>query len=299
MRTINDKKVLCVYHKDCMDGISSAYIVDERLGKYNNITFLAMQYGEDFFNEFEKTEDNIKTFDEVIVVDFCLQIEEYKILESFVDHITILDHHKTAIKVVEELQENKIYTIVFDMNISGALVTFDYFNMQEFGYNRLPFEYISDRDIWAWKLKNSKEVSEAAMVTVEPNNLISFNDFYCNWNLFSLVKTGSILLAKTDQVVSSKIKLSKLTQTSIRGIDVLMTNATNNISEIGNGICLEHGKISCMYFILPDGKVIFSLRSIDTLKDASEIAKSYGGGGHRNACGFEGNLKLLQEFLGI
>lgn len=44
-------------------------------------------------------------------------------------------------------------------------------------------------------------------------------------------------------------------------------------------ICIYHGNCA-------DGR-IFSLRSTDAGADVSEIAKRYGGGGHRNASGFK------------
>jgi oligoribonuclease NrnB/cAMP/cGMP phosphodiesterase (DHH superfamily) len=81
------------------------------------------------------------------------------------------------------------------------------------------------------------------------------------------------------------------------GFEVLMLNATENISEIGNAICLKYNVPAMMYFILETGEVIFSLRSTDDLHDVSKIAKAYSGGGHRNACGFKGDLNLLGMFL--
>lgn len=41
-----------------------------------------------------------------------------------------------------------------------------------------------------------------------------------------------------------------------------------------------------LYWDTPDGRV-FSLRSTDGGMDVSEIAKGYGGSGHRNASGFK------------
>ena len=41
---------------------------------------------------------------------------------------------------------------------------------------------------------------------------------------------------------------------------------------------------------------VFSLRSTDDGMDVSEIAKQYGGGGHRNAAGFTVSLDRAREF---
>lgn len=47
----------------------------------------------------------------------------------------------------------------------------------------------------------------------------------------------------------------------------------------------DHGVAAC-YWDTPNGRV-FSLRSTEDGPDVSEIAKSYGGGGHKNAAGFQ------------
>ena len=41
------------------------------------------------------------------------------------------------------------------------------------------------------------------------------------------------------------------------------------------------------WFRRADGRIQYSLRSRDDRMDVSEIAKKFGGGGHRNAAGFE------------
>jgi uncharacterized protein len=49
------------------------------------------------------------------------------------------------------------------------------------------------------------------------------------------------------------------------------------------------------YWDTPRGRV-FSLRSTDSGIDVSEIAKLYGGGGHRNASGFRVSYQQAQTF---
>jgi len=49
------------------------------------------------------------------------------------------------------------------------------------------------------------------------------------------------------------------------------------------------------YWDTPKGRV-FSLRSSDDGADVSEVAKQYGGGGHRNASGFTVSFAQAQAF---
>jgi len=54
--------------------------------------------------------------------------------------------------------------------------------------------------------------------------------------------------------------------------------------------------LACIVYLKPTGKVKCSLRSINTKQDVEIIATSFGGGGHRNAAGFE---MSLDEFMGL
>ena len=51
----------------------------------------------------------------------------------------------------------------------------------------------------------------------------------------------------------------------------------------------ERVEVAIMYTIFPDGGLLFSVRSTRDF-DASVIAKSWGGGGHKSACGFKGRI---------
>ena len=83
-------------------------------------------------------------------------------------------------------------------------------------------------------------------------------------------------------------------------IEFKAINVTENISELGNEICIEYNKPALMYFITQDMKVICSLRSINELSDVSKVATTFGGGGHRNASGFTVNLQtFIQDILKI
>ena len=59
---------------------------------------------------------------------------------------------------------------------------------------------------------------------------------------------------------------------------------------------MANGKpFAACYWDTPKGRV-FSLRSSDDGADVSEVAKQYGGGGHRNASGFTVSFAQAQAF---
>ena len=62
------------------------------------------------------------------------------------------------------------------------------------------------------------------------------------------------------------------------------------------GHLLANGEpFAACYWDTPTGRV-FSLRSTDDGLDVSEIAKKYGGGGHRNASGFRVAYERCADF---
>jgi nanoRNase/pAp phosphatase (c-di-AMP/oligoRNAs hydrolase) len=73
-----------------------------------------------------------------------------------------------------------------------------------------------------------------------------------------------------------------------------------NCSEIGNELA-KTNDVSLTWFERGDGITQFSLRSIGDI-DVSTIAKEFGGGGHKNAAGFQMEYKegrvLVDKILG-
>ena len=70
------------------------------------------------------------------------------------------------------------------------------------------------------------------------------------------------------------------------GHSVLVANATVLYSDIA-GELAKGRPFGAVYFDRADGKRQWSLRSTDEGVDVSEIAKVHGGGGHKNAAGYE------------
>jgi len=311
-------KTLVIYHKNCMDGLGSAaaYKLLFKNGTEHEVIFKAVQHGTPEKEEFLKNlSEDERDCNELVFLDFSLDKKQIIEASKVFEKIMIIDHHKTS---QEDLSDQEVLDIenlelIFDMSKSGALLTWEYVNKITPIDEDIPFifvQYIQDRDLWQWKLKDSKEFSEGLRMEIdrrkkkielnilnqEEREIQAFLDV-CFYPLEDIIGTGKILIEKTDMMVDAKTNEKKLFPVWFGDIEVLMLNATENISEIGNAICLKYNKPACMYFITETGRVVFSLRSTDDLPDASKIAKAYGGGGHRNACGFSGDLLLLNDLL--
>ncbi|QDF28951.1 DHHA1 domain-containing protein [Halarcobacter anaerophilus] len=282
---------IIVYHKNCMDGLASAFIAKDALLKKaiaheEDILTVPLQYGDEdkFFEDLAALIEQREKKLNVYFVDFSFKRDNMtKLLNiSSIEKVTVIDHHKTAFSELCDLNYDfKNFEFIYDESKSGAGLCYDYF---ESNLNKKMFAYIEDRDLWNWKLLNSKEINAYLQTFIEPNDIDSFNTEYENFDYNYSLDIGKALIKKQEQQVKSKTK--KVNTIKIQHVEFNYVNATENISEIGNEICNKYQTPALVFFVNDKKEYVCSLRSLDNLADVSEVAKSFGGGGHRNAAGF-------------
>lgn len=273
------KKVLCYYHENCVDGFMSWFIVHEiypdAIGVPYNFKPMPTQEGE---------------FDLIICVD-CVVPE----VINYNKPILIIDHHKGNLaalgKIQQYCQEKGIcLETSFTEDKSGAYLTWEWFHP----HSNVPWlvYYISDRDTWQWLLTESKEINEA--IRIVPFTLDDYLEMWQNSRMSELAKVGRVLLKQSEVAIERCLKHKHLL--TVSSLDGSYSRAFESInsqlyqSEIGNAIAQSNtDNIGLVYYI--DGQSMrCSLRSIGDV-DVSEIAKRFGGGGHKNAAGFEIPIK--------
>ncbi len=102
------------------------------------------------------------------------------------------------------------------------------------------------------------------------------------WDQF--VDAGSAILRYQARLVDSLCEAAR--EMDLDGHKVMAANTACLFSEVA-GKLAEGRPFGAAYFTRSDGKTQWSLRSRDGGVDVSEVAKKRGGGGHRNAAGFE------------
>ena len=76
----------------------------------------------------------------------------------------------------------------------------------------------------------------------------------------------------------------------------LAVNAPIHVSEVGHELANQSGTYGLVWYMGVDNRVKCSLRSNGEY-DVSAIARAFGGGGHRNAAGFEIDIQTLMGWL--
>lgn len=264
-------KTICIYHKNCFDGICAAWVVNKR---FPGIDFLPMNYG-------DPIPASLAYYNRIFMVDFSLPRDQMEFLRKSYD-IVVLDHHKTAQANCEGLD-----FCVFDMNESGASLAWKYF----FPNHELPtlVKYIKDRDLWLFKEQNSEVIN--AYIQSYPMEIgwyeKLFNDLETPEGRTTAWEVGSGINRYKQTMVQAICKNASINK---QGIPIANTSLL--FSEVGHELCKMHpAALFAIYYYdrLLDGTRQFGLRSIGDF-DVSEVAKGFGGGGHKNAAGFQMNL---------
>jgi oligoribonuclease NrnB/cAMP/cGMP phosphodiesterase (DHH superfamily) len=274
-------KTLCIYHANCADGFGAAWVVRQALGA-ENVDFHAGHYG--------KPAPDVFGLD-VIIVDFSYPLEELEILSSLARSILIIDHHKTAAEALAQLppatatfaewttSTQRVGT-VFDMERSGAGLTWDYFNP---GSPRPALiNHIEDRDLWRFKLEGTREVMAS---------VFSYPHDFDVWDAIMEISTHQHWVAGKGidrkhhkdlaELIGSNARLFNIAGYSVPTINLPPTMASDA------GHLLSEGQPFAAIYWDTDEHRKYSLRSRPEGLDVSEIAKQFGGGGHRGAAGFK------------
>lgn len=285
---------LIYYHNNCPDGWCAAYIAKT---KYPEAELKPLDHG--------LTDEQVNaliaeaTGKDVIMVDYSLRTRENNDrLAAAAKSFRILDHHKTA----QATLEGAPYA-TFDMKRSGAGLAWDYLFGKDYGTREdainksLPItrpwwvNYTEDQDLWNWALADSQEINAYLMVL--PRDIETWDGVTRHVTVQDAMR-GGIGVRKYIEYYTRSVIAEAQEGNLVFGIVSYKTAVLNipctGVSEAGNALCKNGYPISLLWYERGDGITQFSLRG-DGSVDVSAIAKSFGGGGHHNAAGFQIPLK--------
>ncbi len=254
-----------IYHADCTDGFGAAYSAWKCLG--NRAEYHACKHG---------TPPPDVAGKNVVILDFSFNNSTTKSMIEEAESLMVIDHHKSAMVELHDITNTH-----FDMSKSGAMLAWDFFHP---GKEPPKFiQYIQDRDLWKWELPYSKEF--AAAFDMIPFEFEEFEKFEDDSVFDDAVKRGSYILAYSKTVV--KKVCEKAQNRKMDGKDVMVVNASHWMSEIGSRLAPDCDFAMIWYWDHEARETKVSLRAFHDAVDVSEVAKKYGGGGHKKAAGFQ------------
>jgi hypothetical protein len=275
---------LCVYHGGCDDGFGAAFAV--HMGLQGMVELFAGAYDKP-----PPSDEKLKNRD-VIFVDFSYKKEAMWPIITKCRSLLILDHHKSAAEDLKFLDSKPLQAIngisawrrhvanpahraLFDMNRSGAMMAYNYFLSEN---ACLFYEYLQDRDLWLKKLPNGDEFTIA--LRSYPQTIEKWSELI-HW-VPELIAEG-VSLQRYYRLRVAELKKGAVVR-HFGGHDVLVANAPYFAASEVAGELAEGRAFGACYFHNGRGWQ-FSLRSREDF-DVSELAKTFGGGGHAQAAGF-------------
>jgi len=209
------------------------------------------------------------------------------------EHVVLIDHHKT---VKEKLMP--FSWAVFNDAFSASLIVHAHFIEQ--GHYFLPeLTHLAKlADVWdMWRLEDPLR-NEA----VSLNRLYHFLGYQYMDRIFPArgAISSDVLMKVLEQdenrFIERWIKNLKREEIQVdtQGRGYFFIISDQYISTLANEICNEFDIDYVMVYI--PSQDILSLRSVGDRCDVSEIAKKYGGGGHKNAAGIQLGRRLFSEY---
>lgn len=258
------KTTTVLYHRDA-DGFGAAYAAWKYFG--NMAAYISVQYSEPLPEIPTETE-------QLFIVDFSYTPEIILALKEKYAKVVVLDHHKTALAL------QNIQGCFIDLGKAGCQMAWEYWHVD----TQLPdvLRYVADRDLWLWKEPFSEEVN--LYIASLPWEFLLWDAF----EYADALTAGTAIKVFRDGQVKGAMRSVRMI--SLAGHEVPCVNVSENVSEIGNQLCVEYpdAPFSVSYCDRKDCRS-WSLRSIGEF-DVSAVAKLFGGGGHRNAAGFSTEL---------
>lgn len=284
----------CFYHNDA-DGKCSAFWVWLNVGindKYQDGELIEMSYSKPF------PLTAIRPDEQIYIVDYSISPDDMRRVMEITQDITWIDHHKTAIEKYRNF-EYEIRGVRHD-GVAGCMLAYCYIHhMTDRGTGKIkPFDIsmikdapkftklIADWDVWKF------EFGEDTRNFMVAFNAYDFDPSSKLWDRFlvfpdgsvceRLIQEGRTMTAFRDGWAKEYMKLGF--EVSFEGIKCFAVNLGHCNSEYFKSVESKGYEI-LMPFVFDGDRYTVSLYSKTV--DVSEIAKKYGGGGHKGASGFQ------------
>lgn len=288
------------FHGGCMDGLGAlwSFVLGQKESDAYYFRYIPHIAGKVVDREiFEGALVNVYFLD-------CSPVEgDLPFLKEIFGKIYIYDHHKLDLSLYKGAGCN----VVHDINRSGATITWDIYHNSE--ARPVILNYIQDRDLWTWKLKDSKAVSEYLFKNIPlpkreedvHDSLVKFSKVKDELEvcLEEVIAAGKLRLQVADEHVKTLVSMSRKAKWAGK-YTVYHCETRAFRSEVGSRL-MENKDADfaiCWSFSLEDKMFWLSLRSTPGKVDVATICKAFGGGGHVCSSGmsltFEEFTTLLQ-----
>ena len=303
-------KKLIITHANCVDGCTCRAIMEEKYGEtaeYIEVDHVEIDPA--FPQKFQKFWNYVSQFKntEIFMADICLKEVFINLFLENNNIVNIIDHHETALPLIEKLRQQKQKNPGLALNItfsdnnseSGAMLTWKHF----YPHIKPPIlvEYVSDGDLWTFNYGDKTHYFYSGILANNKQPKEVLKDYWIKLlnneiELKKIIEIGSNIYGPYIEEVKSFLHLAK--EVVLDGHTGYMVNASMKYkSELGNFLALKNMTFGLVWEEKEDGMIACSLRSVKPFK-VKEIAEKFGGGGHGQAAAFRlENRQKFEELL--
>lgn len=267
-------KVFCYFHKADLDGWSSSAVVKKRYP-------FAEFYGYDYEEELPVVEG----YDIVFMLDLSLSIDKMKELQKKNKDFIWIDHHSSKIREIEK-KKLKISGLRDSENKNSACVlTWRYLYPTE----KVPalLQYIEDIDLWNFAYNDTLPIVTALDIDEKEDRQMLEAMLDAGWwndILPGLLAKGHLYVKLIEKQIDNIVKNASTKMW--RGWTVSILNTPIHKSFIGDRILKTNHRAKFVILWSVDNDIVrVGLRGNSDI-NLGEIASKYGGGGHKQAAGF-------------
>jgi uncharacterized protein len=274
-KTSEHKAPLIIYHGGCVDGFTAAYIAHDAWARLDTLP-------PELYPASYNTDPPDVTGRRVAIVDFSYPKEVLVNMCKVAIDIMVLDHHKTAIEdlVFGHGEQPANLFLELDDTRSGAMITWDFFHPSALA--PMFVKHVQDRDLWTFDLIGTEDFF--AGVTSHPMTVEAYDAIFDHPQ--GVISEGVGINRYRQELI--KVAVENAQVGWIDGHKVPVVNCIYAIaSDVAGALAAgEDVPFAAYYFDTPSGRS-YGLRSAPHGIDVSEVAKKFGGGGHKHAAGFK------------
>jgi len=270
---------VCIYHGNCADGFTSAWVVR-----------LALGLNVDFYAGFYRDPPPDVTDKIVYIVDFSYKRPVMEEIVSKARHVFHIDHHETAIKDMEGFTADNFEThYSYDNTESGAMLTWSFLFPESVIPNLI--RHVDDRDRWKFLLRGTREIQ---------SNMFSYAYTFENWDMLMSQSIDQQITEGTAIERRHAKDVKELMGVVVRRMNIGGYNVpvANIPYQYGSDMCsalAKHEPFAAYYYDKPTIRE-FGLRSTADGINVGDIALLYGGGGHARSAGFGVSFEDARKF---
>ena len=286
-----------LYSHNDLDGVGCGILAKVAFGervevRYNSVTGLDMQVG----RFLERTKGKEKQHEGLFITDLSVHQENEERLDQYAEaggKVKLIDHHKTALHL-NERSWGMVKVQYEDGRLASATSLF-YEYLIDNGYIQETkamdqfVELVRLYDTWEWEQTGALEAKRLNDLFF----MVSIDEFEEKMirrlkesDAFSFDEFEEKILDMEEEKIERYIrrKRREIVQTFINAHCVGIVHAESYHSEVGNELGKTYPHLDYIAILNMGGKKV-SLRTIHDETDVSEIAGTFGGGGHAKAAG--------------